>query len=152
MVKASHLKLVKPQDAAVAAWLDRVAQRYAPAEIEALGRALDFVAPFYAERQLASGEAALAHALETAGILAELKLDHETLTAGLLFRSLELTPGAAQQVRDQFGSTIADLAEGVVRMEALSALSSRRPAVQKTWAMGSGRFTDRFNAIMGEFG
>ena len=27
----------------------------------------------------------------------------------------------------------------------------RRPAVQQTWAMGSGRFTDRFNAIMGEF-
>jgi len=26
----------------------------------------------------------------------------------------------------------------------------RRPAVQQTWAMGSGRFTDRFNAIMGE--
>ena len=131
MVKASHLKLVTPQDAAVAAWLDRVAQRCAPAEIEVLRRALDFVAPFYAERRLASGEAALAHALETADILAELKLDHETLTAGLLFRCLELTPGAAQQVRDQFGSTIADLAEGVVRMEALSALSSRRPAVQK---------------------
>ncbi|MGX7894134.1 glutathione S-transferase family protein [Tsuneonella sp. HG222] len=27
----------------------------------------------------------------------------------------------------------------------------RRPAVQQTWAMGSGRFTDRFNAIMGDF-
>ncbi|MBS1239447.1 MAG: glutathione S-transferase-like protein [Proteobacteria bacterium] len=27
----------------------------------------------------------------------------------------------------------------------------RRPAVQKTWAMGQGRFTDRFNAIMEEF-
>jgi len=24
----------------------------------------------------------------------------------------------------------------------------KRPAVQRTWAMGSGRFTDRFNAIM----
>ncbi|HTM94390.1 MAG TPA: glutathione S-transferase family protein [Croceibacterium sp.] len=28
----------------------------------------------------------------------------------------------------------------------------RRPAVQKTWALGQGRFTDRFNALMGEFG
>lgn len=27
-----------------------------------------------------------------------------------------------------------------------------RPAVQRTWAMGSGRFTDRFNAIMGDLG
>jgi len=27
----------------------------------------------------------------------------------------------------------------------------RRPAVQRTWAMGSGRFTDRFNAVMGDF-
>jgi glutathione S-transferase/GST-like protein len=28
----------------------------------------------------------------------------------------------------------------------------RRPAVQQTWALGQGRFTDRFNAIMAEFG
>jgi GST-like protein len=27
----------------------------------------------------------------------------------------------------------------------------KRPAVQRTWAMGSGRFTDRFNAVMGDF-
>ena len=26
----------------------------------------------------------------------------------------------------------------------------RRPAVRRTWAMGSGRFTDRFNAVMGD--
>ena len=28
----------------------------------------------------------------------------------------------------------------------------RRPAVQQTWALGQGRFTNRFNAIMEEFG
>ena len=28
----------------------------------------------------------------------------------------------------------------------------KRPAVQQTWALGQGRFTDRFNAIMAEVG
>ena len=27
----------------------------------------------------------------------------------------------------------------------------KRPAVQQTWALGQGRFTDRFNALMAEF-
>ncbi len=131
MVKALHLKLVKLGDAALAARVETIRGRFPPAEADTISGALDFAAALCGERRLATGEPLLAHALESAGVLNELKLDHETLAAALLFRCLALTPGAAQQVRERFGPTIADLAEGVVRMGAIGALSSRRPVVQK---------------------
>ena len=92
---------------------------------------LDFVMPLYADRGLASGEPVLAHALETAGILAGLNLDHETLAAALLFPCHEVAPQAAPQLREKFGSVIADLAEGVVRMAQIGALSTRLPESHK---------------------
>jgi len=131
MVKASPLNLVNTDDSAVAAWLDTIGGRYAPAEAEALKRVLDFAAPLYAGHNLASGEPVLAHALETAGILAELKLDHETLAAALLSPCHEVAPQQAQPLREKFGATIADLADGVVRMGEIGALSNRMPAAQK---------------------
>ncbi len=131
MVKASHLTLVKAEDSAVTAWFDRFAGRYSPAEAGALRGVLDFVAPLYAGRRLASGEPVLTHVLETAGILAELKLDHETLTAALLFPCHEVAPKDAQLLREKFGAAIAELAQGVVRMGELGALSSRKQAAQK---------------------
>ena len=131
MVKASPLNLGKTQDTAAAAGFAGIASRYAPAEAELLKRALDFVMPLYADCRLASGEPALAHALETAGILAGLNLDHETLAATLLFSCHEVAPQAAPQLREKFGSVVADLAEGVVRMAQIGALSTRLPESHK---------------------
>ncbi|MEK6593453.1 MAG: bifunctional (p)ppGpp synthetase/guanosine-3',5'-bis(diphosphate) 3'-pyrophosphohydrolase [Pseudomonadota bacterium] len=130
MVKA-HLKLVESEDARIAKWLDGVKGHYEPAETEVWRRALEHAASRYAGRGLASGEPLLAHALETAGILAGLRLDHETLAAALLYPCLEAAPEAARELHDKFGSAIADLAEGVVRMAQIGVLSSRRPAAAK---------------------
>ncbi|MBI4194017.1 MAG: bifunctional (p)ppGpp synthetase/guanosine-3',5'-bis(diphosphate) 3'-pyrophosphohydrolase [Betaproteobacteria bacterium] len=131
LVKATQLQLVRVEDAAVQGWLENAAQHVAPAEIAGLRRALEFVVPLYAGRRLAGGEHVLDRTLAVAGILIELKLDAETLTAALLFRCLDCTPDAAETVRTRFGGAVADLAEGVVRMEEIGALSSRRAAAQK---------------------
>jgi GTP pyrophosphokinase len=131
MTKVPHLKVVASGDPAVAAWLERQAERYAPGDEMALRRALELVAPLYAARHLASGETMLARVLETAGILRDLKLDRETLLAALLFRWLDLEPDAASRLRERFGATVGDLAEGVARMQEIGALSSRRPAARR---------------------
>jgi GTP pyrophosphokinase len=131
MVKASHLKLVEREDAAVAAWLEGIRNRFPPAEAQIISKALAFAAPLYAARRLASGEEVLTHALETAGILADLRLDHETLVAALLFRCHDVARETAGQVRDTFGTRIAELSEGVVRMAQIGALSSRQQPAQK---------------------
>lgn len=131
MVQASHLELAKAENSAATTWLENIGSRYAPAEAGALRGVLDFAMPLYAGHNLASGEPVLAHALGTASILTELKLDHETLAAALLFPCHEAAPQQAQQLREKFGATIAELAEGVVRMGEIGALSNRMPAAQK---------------------
>jgi GTP pyrophosphokinase len=126
----SHLKLVEaPLDAQAAAWLAGIAGHFAPADREALRAVLAFVAAAYGDRRLASGEPALSHALETAALVGALRLDHEALAAALAFHCSGVAPGAAAQLRAQFGAAIADLAEGVLRMAQIGALSSRPQAM-----------------------
>lgn len=130
MVRA-HLKLVDPGDAGAAAWLQGIEGRYAPAEAEVLRRALEHAAPLYAGRRLAGGGPMLQHALETAGILVGLRLDHETLAAALLYHCHAIAPEAGRELQQKFGPAVASLAEGVVRMAQIGALSGRRPATAK---------------------
>ena len=131
MVKASHLKVVGPSDTAGTIWLDDIASQYAPVEHALLRKAVDFAGRLFADRRLASGEPVLLHALETAGILAELKLDYETLAAALLFRCHDSGPGTAAEIREQFGAAIGDLAEGTARMSEIGMLSGRGPGAKK---------------------
>ena len=124
--RASQLRLVGTSaEAQRAAWLADVAGHLAPGDREALGGALDFVETLYAEKRLPSGEALLDHALDTAGLLGELRLDQEALAAALLFRCQGVAPGSVAKLRESFGATIADLVDGVVRMGAIGALSGR---------------------------
>ncbi|MCW5606369.1 MAG: HD domain-containing protein, partial [Burkholderiales bacterium] len=121
----TNLKLVEPGDPAALAWLDGLGDRYTPAEMQVLRAALDHAVREYAGRELASGEPLLRHVLETAGILAALRLDHETLAAALLYPCQDIAPGALQALREKFGAAVADLAEGVGRMAEIGTLSSR---------------------------
>jgi GTP pyrophosphokinase len=94
-------------------------------------KALDYVAPLYAGRRLRTGEAALVHAEETAAILGSMRLGPEPVAAALLCHALDLAPDAATRVRETFGERVSELAEGVVRMDQMGALSARRPASSK---------------------
>ncbi len=64
-------------------------------------------------------------ARETAGILLELALDHECVAAALLVPLLRAQPDTARQLRERFGARICDLAEGVLRMVEIGALSGK---------------------------
>ena len=131
MVKATHLKLVAPQDAEPHAWIDEFAARESAAAAKTLREVVAFVTPLYDGKTLANGEPVLPHVMGAVPLLGDLHLGHEAVAAELLWPALELNAVAAKRVRDKFGATIADLAEGVLRMSAmgtLGALSKRRAA------------------------
>lgn len=71
------------------------------------------------------GATALAHARAVTEVVLALDLDHESVAAALLVPMLRTNPDAAREVREKFGATIAELAEGVVRMGEIGALSNR---------------------------
>lgn len=60
--------------------------------------------------------------LETAEILADLKLDQESLTSAILYRSVREGKLALGQVEEEFGATVAKLIKGVQQMAAISAV------------------------------
>lgn len=68
--------------------------------------------------------------LEMAEILADLHLDHETLVAAILYRAVREDKLPLSAVEEQFGSEIARMVEGVLRMAAMGrVLSSDSPVL-----------------------
>ena len=66
-----------------------------------------------------SGEPYFTHCVAVASILAELKLDAEALAAGLLHDVIEDTPVTLEEIRLEFGDTIAKLVDGVTKLTKL---------------------------------
>ncbi|MBP1607934.1 MAG: (p)ppGpp synthetase pyrophosphokinase, SpoT/RelA [Acidobacteria bacterium] len=63
-----------------------------------------------------SGEAYLTHPLEVANILAELKLDVVSITAGLLHDVIEDTLMSPEELRRQFGDEVFQIVDGVTKI------------------------------------
>ncbi|HEV7393449.1 MAG TPA: HD domain-containing protein, partial [Burkholderiales bacterium] len=101
------------------------------AQHELIERALDFVEPLYEGRTLQTGQPALAHALDVAQTLSELKLDPDALTAALLYPAYDMSAQMGDTIREKFGLSIAGLTEGVVRMAQIGALTRRGAAASK---------------------
>ena len=102
MVTRSHLQLVQPEAQPLEARRARLAAA-GGAQQELLERALDFVAPLYEQRVLAGGRPLLAHVLDVAQTLSELKLDPDTLAAALLYPAYQTSPELARAIRERFG-------------------------------------------------
>ena len=64
-----------------------------------------------------SGERFIAHCVEVARILAQLRMDHTTVAAGLLHDVIEDTPATDAEVAEQFGEEIAELINGVTKID-----------------------------------
>lgn len=64
-----------------------------------------------------SGEPYVTHPVAVAGILAELHLDTPTLIAAMLHDVVEDTPTTKQQIAEQFGKTVAELVDGVSKLD-----------------------------------
>ena len=66
-----------------------------------------------------SGEPYITHPVAVAHILADMKLDHETIMAALLHDVVEDTPINAEQLNSLFGETITHLVLGVTKLDKL---------------------------------
>ena len=63
-----------------------------------------------------SGEPYFTHALTVAGILADLRLDVDTLVAGLLHDVVEDTPVTLEELSDRFGEDVEHMVDGVTKI------------------------------------
>ncbi|MBY0269613.1 MAG: bifunctional (p)ppGpp synthetase/guanosine-3',5'-bis(diphosphate) 3'-pyrophosphohydrolase [Burkholderiales bacterium] len=110
------------------AWLDGVTGRFDESAAAQLRKAVLYVDAPLQQLVLDAGETAIVHARAMADVVLGLDLDHKSVAAALLVPLLRANPGVARDIREKFGTTIAELAEGVVRMGEIGALSSRAAA------------------------
>ena len=90
------------------------------AEVERIHRAFLFGADAHDGQHRASGEPYIHHPVQVAKILAEMRLDHETIVAALLHDVIEDTPTAKPQIATEFGEAVAELVDGVSKLTHLS--------------------------------
>ncbi|MCW2256681.1 guanosine-3',5'-bis(diphosphate) 3'-pyrophosphohydrolase [Providencia alcalifaciens] len=101
--------------------LNQVIQKYLPEEqIELLKKAYVVARDAHEGQTRSSGEPYITHPVAVACILAQMRLDHETLMAALLHDVIEDTPATFQDIEELFGTTVAGLVEGVSKLDKLN--------------------------------
>ena len=85
-------------------------------EEDALERAFVYAAGAHRGQKRKSGEPFIAHPIEVAIILADLRMDLETLQAALLHDTIEDTKVTEEEVIELFGESVARLVEGVTKI------------------------------------
>ncbi len=97
-------------------WLHTIADGRSKSEIEFIRRACKLAQHAHQGQTRASGEPYFQHSLSVANILADLRLDHETLAAAVLHDVLEDTDVTLKELQGDFGPTVAQLVDGVTKM------------------------------------
>src|SRR5690242_12948005 len=84
-----------------------------------LRRAWAVGAAAHAGQTRKSGEPYITHPVAVAKVLAEQGLDLESLVAAILHDTIEDTPLSRESIASEFGETVAELVEGVTKLDKL---------------------------------
>nr|WP_218958709.1 bifunctional GTP diphosphokinase/guanosine-3',5'-bis pyrophosphate 3'-pyrophosphohydrolase [Ursidibacter maritimus] len=100
--------------------LSSIIQGYLPAEqIERVKRAFVVARDAHEGQFRSSGEPYITHPVAVACIIAEMKLDHEAVMAALLHDVIEDTPYTEEQLAEEFGASVAEIVQGVSKLDKL---------------------------------
>ncbi|MDR6965485.1 bifunctional GTP diphosphokinase/guanosine-3',5'-bis pyrophosphate 3'-pyrophosphohydrolase [Shewanella putrefaciens] len=90
-----------------------------PEQVELLKQAYQIARDAHEGQMRTSGEPYITHPVAVARILAEMRLDHETLMAALLHDTIEDTHVTKEDLAERFGESVAELVEGVSKLDKL---------------------------------
>ena len=105
--------------------IDKIADYVPEADLDIVKRAYIYSARVHEGQVRLSGEPYLSHPLEVAGVLADMKLDPESIAAGLLHDVIEDTSATPQEIKDLFGPEILHIVSGVSKLSGLTFGSSQ---------------------------
>ncbi|MCL1058433.1 bifunctional GTP diphosphokinase/guanosine-3',5'-bis pyrophosphate 3'-pyrophosphohydrolase [Shewanella gelidimarina] len=90
-----------------------------PEQVALLKQAYQVARDAHEGQMRTSGEPYITHPVAVARILADMRLDHETLMAALLHDTIEDTPVTKEELAEKFSESIAELVEGVSKLDKL---------------------------------
>jgi RelA/SpoT family (p)ppGpp synthetase len=97
--------------------LDKLEAYLSPAQVERVREAYEFGAEKHLGQKRVSGEPYITHPVAVADILADLRLDADTLVAAILHDVIEDTPTAKAEIASIFGQVVAELVDGVSKLD-----------------------------------
>ncbi len=98
-----------------------------PDQVERVREAYEYAETAHAGQKRHSGEAYITHPIAVADILADLHMDGATLTAAILHDVVEDTPSSSAEVEQRFGKEVAELVDGVTKLDQVQ-FKSRKEA------------------------
>jgi len=106
------LKTIKTVDELI----EKIKAYYPQVPVQVIEKAYVFSEKAHQGQMRRSGEPYITHPLSVAGILADLKLDLDTILTGLLHDTVEDTSVTLEDVSREFGPTVAALVDGVTKI------------------------------------
>ena len=104
------------------------AESYLPPEqVERIQEAFELASSAHKGQKRLTGEAYITHPVAVAGILSDLHLDGQTICAALLHDVIEDTPTAKDEILARFGREVAELVDGVSKLDKVQ-FKSRKEA------------------------
>jgi len=88
-----------------------------PEEVERVQAAYDFAFEAHEGQRRRSGEPYITHPVAVADLLADLRLDSQTLIAAILHDVMEDTPTLKEEITTRFGREVAELVDGVSKLD-----------------------------------
>jgi len=95
----------------------KIANYLPPEEVDLVEQAYIAARDAHDGQQRSSGDPYITHPVAVTGILADMRMDHETLMGALLHDVIEDTHHDKQSLTEQFGETVAELVEGVSKLD-----------------------------------
>lgn len=103
-------------------------KNYKNSNSELILKAYNFANSYHKGQLRKSGEPYLIHPLNVAYILSNLELDDETICAALLHDVVEDTPATLDELKTEFGESVAMMVDGVTKLRKNSIYFCRRRA------------------------
>ena len=94
-----------------------------PRQVEAIYRAYLLGAEAHRGQQRATGDPYITHPIAVSSILVDMRLDTESVIAGMLHDIMEDTPVGKERIARDFGKEVAELVDGVTKLSQIEAAS-----------------------------
>lgn len=106
--------------------IDRVRTYNPDAVTDVIWKAYIFASKRHRGKSRLSGDPYLTHPLDVALILAELRMDVDTIAAGVLHDTVEDTHADIKEIEEVFGNSIARLVDGVTKLSKIQFTSTKQ--------------------------
>jgi len=97
--------------------IDKLEAYLPPEDVERVQSAYDFAFQAHEGQRRRSGEPYITHPVAVADLLADLRLDSQTMIAAILHDVMEDTPTVKEEITTRFGGEVADLVDGVSKLD-----------------------------------